>query len=65
VLDIVTALRGDHWLHAVRDRHTPLRQSIERQVRDAFYVDTPAWKAAVYGRAADFVLRTGRGFASS
>jgi len=65
ILDVLTALRADHWLHAVPDRQTPLRVEIERQVRDAFYMDTPAWKAAVYGRAADFVLRAGRGLASS
>src|SRR5688572_8205432 len=57
ILDVLTALRADHWLHAVPDRQTQLRDQIERQVRDAFYMDTPAWKAAVYGRAADFVLR--------
>ena len=37
---------------------------IQAQMQQAFYVDTPAWKAAVYGRAADFVLRAGRGLAA-
>jgi uncharacterized protein DUF2817 len=57
---ILTALRADHWLHAVRNRETPLRATISRQIRDAFYVDTPAWKAATYGRAADMIVRAGR-----
>ena len=61
--DVLTALRADHWLHAVKDRDTPLRATISRQVRDAFYVDTPAWKAATYGRAADMIVRAGRGLA--
>lgn len=65
ILEVLTALRADHWLHAVPDRQTPLREQIERQMRDAFYVDTPAWKAAVYGRAADLVLRASRGLAGS
>ncbi|HEY7427221.1 MAG TPA: M14 family metallopeptidase [Gemmataceae bacterium] len=60
ILDILTALRADHWLHAVPDRQTSLREQVKRDIRDAFYVDTPAWKAAVYGRAADFVMRAGR-----
>jgi predicted deacylase len=57
---VLTALRADHWLHAVQNRETPLRATISRQVRDAFYVDTPAWKAATYGRAADLIVRAGR-----
>ena len=65
IFEVLTALRADHWLHAVPGRDTPLREQIERQMRDAFYVDTPAWKAAVYGRAADLVLRACRGLAGS
>jgi len=65
ILEVLTALRADHWLHAIPDRQTPLREGIKRQIRDAFYMDTPAWKAAVYGRAADFVLRASRGLALS
>ena len=64
LMEVLTSLRADHWLHAVPDRQTPLRGQIERQMRNAFYVDTPAWKAAVYGRAADFILRAGRALVS-
>lgn len=64
ILEVLTALRADNWLHAIPHRETPLRQEIKQQIRGAFYVDTPAWKSAVYGRAADFVLRAGRGLAS-
>ncbi len=65
LLEVLTALRADHWLHAVRDRQTPLREGIKRQIRDAFYVDTPAWKTAVFGRTADFVMRAGRGLSQA
>jgi predicted deacylase len=58
--EVLTALRADHWLHAVANRDTPLRAGISRQVRDAFFVDTPAWKAATYGRTADMIVRTAR-----
>jgi hypothetical protein len=58
--EVITALRADHWLHAVKNRETPLRARISRQLRDAFYVDTPAWKTAVYGRAADLIVRAAR-----
>jgi hypothetical protein len=54
---VLEALRADAWLHAVRDRATPTREGIKRQIRDAFYVDEAWWKAAVYGRSADFAVR--------
>jgi hypothetical protein len=61
--DVLTALRADHWLHSVPNRQTELRGRIKRDLRDALYVDRSDWKAAVYGRAADFVYRAARGIA--
>ena len=63
ISEVLTALRADHWLHAVPHRETALRQEITQQIKNAFHVDEPAWKSAVYGRAADFILRAGRGLA--
>jgi hypothetical protein len=64
-LDVLTALRADNWLHAVANQQSTLASAIKQQIRAAFYVDTPCWKAAVYGRFADFVLRASRGLATS
>lgn len=58
---VTEALRGDHWLHAKGDPDSELGRAMKRKMRDAFYTDTPAWKAAVFGRAADFALRAFRG----
>lgn len=58
---VLAALRADAWLHAVPDRPTPDREAIRRQVRDAFLIDSPAWRTATYGRCADVVLRACRG----
>ena len=55
--EVLSALRADHWLHAVPNRDTPLRDKIMCQIRDAFYLDVPWWKAAVYGRSVDFAIR--------
>ena len=55
--EVLSALRADHWLNAIPKRDTPLRSSISRQMRDAFYLDAPWWKAAVYGRSVDFAIR--------
>jgi hypothetical protein len=48
--DVLTALRADAWLHAVPNRVTQMRAAIKRLIRGAFYIDTPWWKAAVYGK---------------
>jgi hypothetical protein len=58
--EVLAALRADAWLHAVPDRSTPHRETIRRRVREAFFSDSPAWQAAVYGRCADVVLRACR-----
>lgn len=60
IVDVLTALRGDHWLHTAQNSKSPLRAQIKKSLRDAFYVDAPHWQAAVYGRLADFVVRAAR-----
>jgi hypothetical protein len=59
-MDVLNALRADHWLHAVPARATHLRPEIERQMRQAFNLDVPWWRAAVYARAMDFAMRATR-----
>jgi hypothetical protein len=59
-MDVLTALRADHWLHAVPGRGTHLRDAIGQQVRQAFNLDASWWRAAVYARATDFAMRATR-----
>lgn len=47
VLDVMAALRADAWLHQDLQRGAAQREAIRRQVRDAFYTDTDAWKAQI------------------
>jgi predicted deacylase len=61
VMDVLTALRADHWLHSRDGRDPAVAAQIRRQMRDAFYCERPAWQAAVYGRAADLAFRALRG----
>jgi Protein of unknown function (DUF2817) len=63
VLDVLTALRADHWVHARAPRDAVRGAAAQRLMREAFYSETPAWQAAVYGRTADFVFRACRGLA--
>jgi hypothetical protein len=60
VAEVLVALRADHWLHRPENRQSHLRPQITNDLRDAFFVDAPHWKAAVYGRMADFVIRASR-----
>jgi hypothetical protein len=56
-LDVVNALRARQWLTNHPEADAQKRDAILAQVRDAFYVDTPAWKAMVFGQARTAALQ--------
>jgi hypothetical protein len=61
MLEVLTALRADHWMYASGSaNNVPLRDAIRQHMRVAFYTESPAWQTAVYGRTADFVFRACR-----
>jgi hypothetical protein len=64
MLETLTALRADHWLHSHGRGDPGQADGIRSALRQAFYDENPAWQAAVYGRTADFVFRACRGLAS-
>ncbi len=47
LMQVLTALRADHWLYNHPEAPAALRASIKKLLRDAFYVDTAEWKAQV------------------
>lgn len=54
LLDVLDALRGDQWLQNHRSQADPaLARSIKQRLRDAFYVDSDAWKIQVLVQAAE------------
>lgn len=55
---VAEALRADHWLYAHGDPRSQLGEQIREGVREAFFSDSPAWRAAVHGRAVDFAWRS-------
>lgn len=61
VMEVLTALRADHWLYAQAGVDAALRTRIQQQMRGAFFAESPAWQTAVYGRTADLVFRALRG----
>ena len=50
-VEVTNALRARQWLSNHPDAPGPVRDAILRRCRDAFYVDTPAWKAMVFAQA--------------
>jgi hypothetical protein len=51
--EVMTALRADQWLENHPEAPEAQRREIKRQVRDAFYTDTDAWKIRIVEQALD------------
>jgi hypothetical protein len=57
---MLQALRADQWLANHPAAAGTLRSAIKRQMREAFYDDSLAWQAMVYGQARTAVLQAVR-----
>jgi hypothetical protein len=64
VMDVLDALRADHWLHLHGEAAPALRRQIKQQIRDAFYQDADDWKAQVWARAQEMAQRALDGLAA-
>ncbi|MBU1357812.1 MAG: M14 family metallopeptidase [Gammaproteobacteria bacterium] len=51
MLEVMTALRGDHWLHNHPEADEGLAQAIRTRMKDAFYTDTDAWRGQIISQA--------------
>ena len=49
--DVFNALRRDNWLHLNARPNDPQWPAVKREIRDAFYPDTPDWKRMVWDHA--------------
>ncbi len=61
IMDVIDALRADQWLENHPETPDEKRAQIKRQVRDAFYTDTEAWKQQVLAQAIDAAQQALRG----
>jgi hypothetical protein len=50
-MEVIDALRADQWLENHPEADEAKRQAIKRQLRDAFYTDTPEWKRRIVEQA--------------
>jgi len=64
-LEMMAALRADQWLENHPEAPQAQRQQIKAQIRDAFYTDTDAWKAAVVLQAKEAMLQGLKGLSAA
>jgi hypothetical protein len=60
---VTDALRADQWLENHPDAPAAQRAQIKRQIRDAFYTDTDAWKARVVEQGVEAAYQAVAGLA--
>jgi hypothetical protein len=51
MIEVMAALRADHWLHAHPGAAPELADAIRAGMREAFYTDVDAWKGQVISQA--------------
>ena len=64
VMQVMQALRADHWLHLHPEAPPDLAKAIKQQILEAFYTDTPEWKAAVLAQAHEALEQAVTGLAA-
>lgn len=64
ILDIILALRADHWLHLQPTVNAAQRLAIEQQMMDAFCVDTHTWRGQVIAQARQAMFQAVDGLCS-
>ncbi len=58
LLDMITALRADHWLHKHPGMPPGQQAAIRRQMMSAFYVDTDEWRTQIVAQAREAMFQT-------
>jgi Protein of unknown function (DUF2817) len=61
VMDVIDALRCDHWLECHPEAEAAQGAAIKRRLRDAFYTDTEAWKQRIVEQGFDAAQQAVRG----
>ena len=59
--EIMPALRAEHWLNIHPEAPSALASQIKRQMMDAFYIDTDAWKNQVISQARQALFQAAQG----
>ncbi len=51
LLEVIAALRADHWLHKHPEATAEMAESIHAAMLDAFYTDSDAWRGQIISQA--------------
>lgn len=65
VLQVLQALRAEQWLANHREASAAQATRIRQDMRDAFYVDTPAWKQKIVSQSRQAMLQAVDGLNST
>lgn len=65
ILDVINALRADHWLHQHPEAPAEQRATIKQQVLAAFYTDTDAWKGQIVAQARQAMFQAVEGLCTA
>lgn len=65
IMEVIDALRGDHWLHLHPEAPAELRQAIQQRMKEAFYVDTDLWRAQIVAQARQALFQAVDGLKAS
>jgi hypothetical protein len=63
--EVILALRADQWLENHPGADDATRRAIKRQLRDAFYTDSDAWKARIVEQGVDAAQGAARGLSAT
>ncbi|MBU6503288.1 MAG: M14 family metallopeptidase, partial [Burkholderiales bacterium] len=64
MLDVMRAMRAEHWLNIHRDAPPELARQIKQQMMEAFYTDTDVWKERIISQARQAMLQAVDGLSS-
>jgi len=65
IMEVINALRGDHWLNRHPEAPAALRAAIHQRMKDAFYVDTDAWRTQIVGQGRQALFQAVDGLIAS
>lgn len=64
MLEVMRAMRAEHWLNIHRDAPPELARQIKQQMMEAFYTDTDVWKERIISQARQAMLQAADGLSS-
>lgn len=64
MLEVMRAMRAEHWLNIHRDAPPELARQIKQQMMEAFYTDTDVWKERIISQARQAMLQAVDGLGS-